>query len=164
MEDKYYPYELLKIAFGRYITMVQQDRLLSEFSRGFKGPRDETGLLDAGPPQDYVQAYLKAQGIQQKADGVTNIGGNNFLFDSNGNLTIQSQSGSTQILREDLLNVIAFLMKGPPPEMNVQGVLPGTVAQAAYDFSPQLKERQQRAMEEMERWARASSKAYPKNI
>lgn len=138
------------------------DRFLSEYARGFSGPRNATGLLDAGPPKAWVDAWYKLQKKQAQTDGATNISGNTFQFDADtGNLTIKGHMGAIQIMKDDLLKVISFLMMGPPDAMPVQGTL--NPNQNAYEFSPQLKERQERNLAELERWAKASSKTYPKS-
>jgi hypothetical protein len=161
----HFKYELLRLTWDRWARCLVTDRFISDFSSVWRHlPHDENGVTGSVPPKAWVDAWYKLEKQAQKADGVTNIGGNSFQFDSEtGNLTIIGQSGSIQIMKGDLLKVLSFIMTGPPPEMDVQGVLPDTQGQNAFEFSAELKLRHDRNWEAMEEWAKASSKTYPKN-
>ena len=164
-EDRYWPYELLKISFGRYLTVLHQDKLLSDYAKGFSGPRDETGLKDAGPPAWWAEQWYKLEKQHKDALGnftLPNSGVVGNINATTGDLTLQGQMGNMVISNLDLITLISEAMKGKP-SVSPPGT-PGnpTAGVAAYEFSAQLKEQHDRNWDTIEAWAKASAKAYPK--
>ena len=140
---------------------MTQDNLLSQFSRGFKGPRDETGLLDAGPPKAWVDAWYKLQRKEGKETAYQNIPGMSATLgkDENGNLTLQSTSGYTTFTPEQwtaFLRVAMGLQAGADP-VTTAGY--GGVSSAP--DNPIQRQRMEQNLKAMEQWAKASSKSFP---
>jgi len=172
MEDRNFKFELLRLMYAQMGAIIMEDRFLTDYANGFKGaPKDERGLLDAGVSQTYFKSYVKAQTKDAPGTFTLEKSGCACNFNSNGNLTIQSPSGATQIAREDLLDLIAGIMKGAPSEMAQPTANPGgnvgtsmnSGGQNAYDHNPVLKRRMLDNLEAMEKFARASSTQYPKS-
>ncbi len=139
---------------------MTQDNLLAQFSRGFKGPRDETGLLDAGPPKAWIDAWYKLQSKEHKQTGVATIEGYTCQFDSEtGNLTIVSPMPHVQLSPNGHRELIAFIYRGPAPENVQPQINPG--GQASAPDNPIQRQRMERNLKAMEQWAKASSKAFP---
>jgi hypothetical protein len=166
MEDKHFLTEVYRVGLERFFRIMTQDNLLTNFAKGFKGPRDETGLLDAGPPKWWTDQYMALEKKAQKTAGIANIEGYSCQFDSEtGNLTIQSPMPNVQLSPAGQLELIAFIMRGAPPELvQAQATPGGNVGggQNAYEFSPELKLRHEQNLQALEQFAKASSKGFPK--
>jgi hypothetical protein len=145
------------------------DRFLHDFSSAWPGPKDETGLRDQDASQQYYEAFLKAQkqdNAQQGQFYLENSGLACFLDPDTGNLIMQGQMGQCVIAKADLSVLVAGVQgKKPPKVTQPPGSSPNQVSGAggtSSDLSPQLKKRMQDNLRNLEAWAIASSKSWPK--
>lgn len=162
--DKSFKYELLKLAWAKYsIGVAYMDRFLADFSAAWRHlPHDANGVSGSVPSPKWVQEYLAIEKQHKDAQGnfhLPNSGVTGNINAETGDITLQGQMGNMIISHLDLVELVRNAMAGPPPEMPVQGTL--NTGQNAYEFSSQLKERQERNLAELERWAKASSRSWP---
>jgi hypothetical protein len=142
----------------------QEELSRTDFSSVWAGVSVEHGgMRDGNAPQAWAQKYYDLQKKEQKQLGIANIEGYACQFDSDtGYLTIQSPTPSVQLSPKGALDLVAFIMRGAPPAMPIQGAFPGGQAHAPVPVDAVQKERMERNIKEMERWALASSKSYPR--
>jgi hypothetical protein len=141
---------------------IELDRWLQDFSLAFKGHPDE----NLNPNSQYVKDCFASIEKQKKEDApgtltLANSGCVAVKDPETGNMFIQNQSGYMGIAKADLAALAQFCLTPEPAEQPDTSTI--SAGQCAYNFSPQLKERHDRNMEALEKWAAASSKAYPKN-
>ena len=169
----HFKFEMLRLSWDRYARSLVQDHFLKQFDSAWRGlPHDTTGIGGSEPPKWWTDAYLKLQKkeYENKALGsfMLEKSGVACNFTTSGNLTLQSASGATQIDKDDLLNLIAGIMKGAPSEQPAQtstpgGNVDGITSQASRDDRPIMKQRMLQNLKEMERMALESSKHYPRS-
>jgi hypothetical protein len=167
--DKSFKYELYGILLDQYVRKVMQDRYLTDYASVWKGPKDASGMRDQNASQQYLQDYLKSMKQDNPQQGQFALPNSGMVcaFDpETGHLVMHGAMGSAVIHREDLPALMQGI-QGPRPEDVVQPepirnnpvVFP---QQASSDLSPQLKRRMRNNIRELERWARASAKSFPK--
>jgi hypothetical protein len=142
----HFKFEMLRIAWDRWARAMTQDHFLSNFASVWRGlPHDETGIAGSEPPKWWTDAYIKLQKQDNPSQGQFNLPNSELAcyFDPDtGHLVVQGANGR------------------PPDTLQPSNQEP---THASYDLPPQMKENMRRNLKEMERWARASSKAYPRS-
>jgi hypothetical protein len=160
---------VLHVAYlqGRIRAMIN-DRFLTDYSSVWRGlPKDETGLRDGNVSQAYYEAYLKSMkqegdNPQQGQYNLENSGLTCFKDPDTGHATFQGANGSMIVHKDDFAKMIQFLQGTQPPDTEQPpGNPPNQLEAASSSLTPQLKRQMKRNLKEMERWARASSKAFP---
>jgi hypothetical protein len=166
-ESGHFKFEMLRLAWDRWARCLVTDRFISDFSTAWRHlPHDENGITGSVPPQAWTDAYLKLQQQHKDALGnftLPNSGVTGAINATTGDMTLQGQMGNMVISHLDLLTLISEAMRGKP-SVSPPGT-PGnpTAGVASTDDRPQLKEHMERNLKQMEAWARASSKSYPRN-
>ncbi len=140
------------------------DRYLQDFSSAWRGlPHDGTGVAGGYVSQQDYLAYLKAMKEDNPAQGQYNLeeSGLAFYIDPDtGHAVFQGAGGSMVIHKNNFAKVIqGFQGKKPPDTVNPPGNPPN---QASYDDRPEIKRRMEQNLKNLEKWAVASSKTFPK--
>jgi hypothetical protein len=143
-----------------------RDRYLHDFHLAFRGNSDDWSV-----PESYYKEWLALERQKGQKDGII-AAGCDFSIDENGNIQIRQAANVIQISAQDRVAFSSALFRLPARGKHplAPGAYPGQSSAPNMggnhlegDDRPLMKERMERNIQDMERWAMASAQRYPKH-